>query len=250
LLPDRGEKLFGELAAHRDDREPYGFDYDVVALTGERRTLLINVTNEFDDDGGRIALFAVAKDITEQAERERALRAAREHASTLAEKSQALAHTDPLSGLANRRATFAELDRLIRAAGEGEKDLSVVMFDVDHFKRINDCFGHHTGDQVLTKIADVARSVMRGQDLVGRIGGEEFVCLLPGVGAYQARVLAERLRRAVADKGVDDGPPLATISLGFAVYQSGDDRTGLLARADAALYEAKEAGRNQVRRAA
>jgi diguanylate cyclase (GGDEF)-like protein len=124
------------------------------------------------------------------------------------------------------------------------------MFDIDHFKRINDCFGHATGDEVLKKVARIARSVMRGDDVVGRIGGEEFVCLLSGLDRQRALALAERLRRAVSEGDRSDGLPVTTISLGVALLRAGDTSTSLLERADAALYEAKEAGRNQVRRAA
>ncbi|MEO6041578.1 MAG: diguanylate cyclase [Croceibacterium sp.] len=250
LLPDGGAQLFGQLAAHRDAREPYGFEYRIVGPGGRERILMINVTNEFDDADERTAVFAVAKDVTEQVEREKALLTAREQAITLAAESQVLANTDPLTGLSNRRSTFDWLDRLIRASADVDEPLSLVIFDIDHFKRINDCFGHQTGDEVLKKVSRIARGVMRGDDLVGRIGGEEFVCLLPGLDLVRARALAERLRLAVADGSVGDGLPVATISLGLALHRAGDDGPALVARADAALYEAKEAGRNQVRRAA
>ncbi|MEO7551242.1 MAG: diguanylate cyclase [Croceibacterium sp.] len=250
LLPDGGEELFAHFAAHRDDRNPYRIKYRVNPAHGASRMLEMNVTNEFDDAGERVALFAVAMDVTEQIDRENALRAAREQAISQAAELQILANTDPLTGLANRRATFDWLERLIAATRGLDEPLTLVMFDIDHFKRINDCFGHATGDDVIRKIARLARSVTRGDDLVGRIGGEEFVCLLPGMTPTRARSLAERLRLAVADSRGDDGLPRATISLGLAQLRVGDDAAGLLARADGALYEAKEGGRNQLRRAA
>jgi diguanylate cyclase (GGDEF)-like protein len=125
------------------------------------------------------------------------------------------------------------------------------MFDIDHFKQINDCFGHPIGDAVLRRVAQAARRAMRSEDLVGRIGGEEFLCILPGVDDKLGPVLAERLRHAIAENRRDsDGLPNATVSLGLAIHRAGDTGETLLARADAALYEAKNAGRNQVRRAA
>jgi diguanylate cyclase (GGDEF)-like protein len=124
------------------------------------------------------------------------------------------------------------------------------MLDADHFKRINDTYGHQTGDEVLRKVAEIARQEIRAEDLVGRIGGEEFVCILSGMSGREARALAERLCRAIA-KGTERAiSPTVTISLGLALLRDGDSLETLMRRADAALYEAKEGGRNQVRRAA
>jgi diguanylate cyclase (GGDEF)-like protein len=124
------------------------------------------------------------------------------------------------------------------------------MFDIDHFKQINDTYGHQTGDEVLHKVAEIARAQIRAEDLVGRIGGEEFVCIVSGLGARGARALAERLCRAIANGTGRAESPSATISIGLALLRKGDTVEGLMRRADAALYEAKENGRNQVRRAA
>jgi diguanylate cyclase (GGDEF)-like protein len=250
LLPDGGERLFGELAEHCDDRRPYSFEYSAVMPGGEERVLRVHVTNEFDPSGKRRAVFAVAMDVTEQVRREHALREAREKAIALAAEAQKLALTDPLTGLANRRATLDWLSRLMRASGQVGEPLALLMFDIDHFKRINDCFGHQTGDQVLKRVAQLARAQVRSEDLVGRIGGEEFVCILSGLEAPQARALAERLRLAIAEGSEQGGLPRTTVSVGLALARPDDTPESLLARADAALYEAKDAGRNQVRRAA
>jgi diguanylate cyclase (GGDEF)-like protein len=128
--------------------------------------------------------------------------------------------------------------------------LAVLIFDIDHFKRVNDTYGHQTGDEVIRKVAGTARAVIKAEDLVGRIGGEEFVCLLSGVGGREARALAERLCRAIASGTEQAICPGVTISLGLALLRPGDSVETLMRRADAALYEAKENGRNQVRRAA
>jgi diguanylate cyclase (GGDEF)-like protein len=251
MLPDGGEALFAHFAAHRDNREPYGFEYRIAPPDGDERVLKMKVTNEFDESGQRIALFAVAMDVTEQVTRERALDQARADAIALAAAAQKAANTDALTGLANRRAALDWLERLVRASAEAEEPLSVIMFDIDHFKQINDCFGHPIGDAVLRRVAQAARRAMRSEDLVGRIGGEEFLCILPGVDDKLGPVLAERLRHAIAENRRDsDGLPNATVSLGLAIHRAGDTGETLLARADAALYEAKNAGRNQVRRAA
>jgi diguanylate cyclase (GGDEF)-like protein len=250
LLPDGGERLFSELATHRDDRRPYCFEYSTALPDGEERMLRIHVTNEFDPSGERRALFAVAMDVTEQVRREHTLREARDQAIALAAAAQKLALTDPLTGIANRRATLDWLGRLVRASGQVGEPLALLMFDIDYFKRINDCFGHQTGDEVLERVAKLARAQVRADDLVGRIGGEEFVCILSGLEAQSARALAERLRRAIAEGSDRDGLPRTTVSVGLAMARPGDTPESLLARADAALYEAKDGGRNQVRRAA
>jgi diguanylate cyclase (GGDEF)-like protein len=249
LLPDGGREFFGQLAAHRDSRIPYSFEYTVRPPGKPERVLKLNAFNEFED-GRRVAIFAVAIEVTEERRRERALVAARMEAIEQAAVAQRLANTDPLTGLSNRRATFDWLERLLAGCGEAGEPLSVLMFDIDRFKRINDTFGHQIGDAVLCKVAELARAELRAEDLLGRIGGEEFICLLPGITAPVAAILAERLRRAVAHGTGHGAHPQATISIGVAAYRPGDTAHGMIARADMALYGAKEAGRNRVREAA
>jgi diguanylate cyclase (GGDEF)-like protein len=249
LLPDGGREFFGQLAAHRDTRIPYSFEYTVRPPGKPERVLKLNAFNEFED-GRRVAIFAVAIEVTEERRRERALVAARMEAIEQAAVAQRLANTDPLTGLSNRRATLDWLERLLAGCGEAGEPLSVLMFDIDRFKRINDTFGHQIGDAVLCKVAELARAELRAEDLLGRIGGEEFICLLPGITAPVAAILAERLRRAVAHGTGHGAHPQATISIGVAAYRPGDTAHGMIARADMALYGAKEAGRNRVREAA
>ena len=250
LLPDGGERLFGKLAEFHDTRIPYSFEYSVTHPDRSEHTLKMNVFNEFGADGVRVGLFAVAMDVTDQVQRERALKQARELAIEQAAEAQKLAKTDPLTGLANRRATFDWLQRMTTCSLEIDEPLAVLMFDIDHFKRINDTYGHQTGDEVLCKIGEIARAEIRAEDLVGRVGGEEFVCILSGVGGREARGLAQRLCRAICQGTERASCPSATISVGLAVLRPGDTVESLMRRADAALYEAKENGRNQVRRAA
>jgi diguanylate cyclase (GGDEF)-like protein len=133
---------------------------------------------------------------------------------------------------------------------ELDEPLTVLMFDIDHFKRINDTYGHGVGDEVLCKVAEIARREVKPEDLVGRVGGEEFVCILSGLSGPESRALAERLCRAVEVGTGQAVCPTVTISVGVAVLRQDDSVETLMRRADAALYEAKENGRNQVRRAA
>lgn len=250
LLPDGGAALFRRLAKNRNDREPFSFDYRIKQPTGSERILRISVLNEFNSDGRRIAIFGAAMDVTRQVHREQALDLARGRAVQLANEAQELANTDPLTNLPNRRCTFGRLETMVDVAQERGSALTAIMFDIDHFKTVNDTYGHQTGDEVIVQVAELARRQARQGDVVGRIGGEEFVWLLPRIDAAAARTLAERLRGSV-ERGIEGSSlPTVTISVGLAQFEPGDDGDDLLARADAALYEAKERGRNQVRRAA
>ena len=250
LLPDGGEQLFGQIAAKREERAAYSFNYTVKPPDAPERFLRISILNEFDDDGRRTAVFGVALDVTEQIRREEALDLARGRAVRLAAEAQKLANTDPLTGLPNRRCTFGRLETMIDVATHRGGALTAIMFDIDHFKSVNDTWGHQTGDEVLVQVAELARRQARSGDVVGRVGGEEFVWLLPTLPGDAAHKLAERLRVSVA-RGLEGSTlPPVTISVGIAHFRAGDDQQGLLARADAALYEAKSGGRNRVQLAA
>jgi diguanylate cyclase (GGDEF)-like protein len=159
-----------------------------------------------------------------------------------------LARTDPLTGTLNRLALDEEARRLFRQAGP-RGALAVLMIDADHFKRVNDEFGHEVGDHVLAALAACIGARLRRPAVLGRIGGEEFLALLPGAGTAEAVAVAERLREAVAALRLAPGnevPPI-TISAGVAVRRREDTEVGDLIRsADRALYDAKRAGRNRV----
>ena len=145
---------------------------------------------------------------------------------------------------------MAALDRSILGAERSGKPCSIVMFDIDHFKEVNDQNGHAVGDKVLVRVAQIALRHARDGDLVGRIGGEEFLWLLSDCDEREAVDAAERLRWAV-EAGTHSQPiPDVTISAGHATHEAGEGALSLFARADAALYGAKRAGRNQVARAA
>ncbi len=160
------------------------------------------------------------------------------------------ASRDPLTGVLNRRAFASLAEREIARARRVEQPLSVLMMDLDHFKQINDRFGHAGGDAVLRRFVAVAERVLRREDLFCRFGGEEFVALLPGSTAAQALAAAERLRTAFAEEAAASipagTPPFAfTVSVGVGELVAGEDLEGVLHRADAALYRAKAAGRNR-----
>jgi diguanylate cyclase (GGDEF)-like protein len=166
------------------------------------------------------------------------------------EKVEKLARIDPLTGLANRRTLQEAMLREIARAGRLGEHLSLVIADLDHFKTINDRYGHPMGDQVLAEAAAVFGNHLRPYDLAARYGGEEFVLLLPATSTEGAMVVAERMRKTAAAITFPDCPQQITMSLGVATWIAGETPEQFVARADAALYAAKNAGRNRVEAAA
>jgi diguanylate cyclase (GGDEF)-like protein len=163
----------------------------------------------------------------------------------LAKELALVATTDELTGLPNRRAVSERMAQSHALAMRGVLPMSVMLIDVDHFKRINDQLGHAMGDTVLKELAQVLSSLPRLSDPVGRWGGEEFVVVAQGSSLQAAMELAERMRRTVAARAFSHGWPLS-ISVGVSEYQVGDSVAQWLSRADQALYAAKAAGRNRV----
>jgi len=159
-----------------------------------------------------------------------------------------LASTDSLTGLYNRHAFLERADGARLVAQRQNTGLGLMMIDIDHFKQINDRWGHATGDEALVVFARAAHAVMRGHDTIGRLGGEEFAMLLPGADLDAAVQAAERLRSAIREASiVTSGPAYRmTVSIGVVVLDPHEDLGGAMARADHALYAAKRAGRDRV----
>lgn len=162
-----------------------------------------------------------------------------------ADELEVMANADALTGLANRRGIEAALRTEARRRFRFGGSFAVALMDVDHFKAINDRFGHPAGDEVLRRVADLLRANSRASDTVGRWGGEEFLLLCPGASAEAAVAHAENLRRLIAAAFADDFA--LTASFGVAVSQPGEEPEATVARADRALYAAKTDGRNAVR---
>jgi diguanylate cyclase (GGDEF)-like protein len=169
--------------------------------------------------------------------------------SLMHQQLQAAARTDAKTGLLNAGAWQREAETELSRAERTHEPLAVFLIDIDHFKKVNDTYGHLVGDQVLISVASTLRNQLRDYDVVGRFGGEEFVVLLPGADTVEACRVAERLRSRVRRLAVaaEEGTVTVTISVGVSLYRThGQDLIELLASSDLALYRAKESGRDRV----
>lgn len=158
--------------------------------------------------------------------------------------------TDPLTGLANRRRLNESLEQGIGRSHRHGRPLSILMADIDHFKRVNDTYGHDVGDEVIKMMANCLRTGIRTNDLAARFGGEEFIVLLEECALDDAHELAERIRKSISDQVIPSmGKPI-TASFGVAELGPEETALSLLKRVDQALYASKEHGRNRVSKAA
>lgn len=220
--------------------------------------VILNSALPLRDASGRVSgAVIVNQDITARRKSQEALEAAntaidavnRELQQVLGREQQK-ARTDDLTGLCNRRHFFELAEQLFAVSRRYDTRLAMVMFDLDHFKQVNDRFGHLAGDAILQCVARVARAHARAADVLARYGGEEFVLALPNTDAAEALAVAEKLRAAVAACSEIGtlGVGAVTISAGIAERAAGDDTLEhVIHRADEALYEAKRAGRDRSR---
>jgi two-component system cell cycle response regulator len=165
------------------------------------------------------------------------------------EELERLATFDSLTGLYNRRAILSKLYELINLANRYREDFSLSMLDIDHFKKVNDHYGHLAGDEVLEQIARSIHRNIRDTDIVGRYGGEEFIIILPKTNLSSSWVVAERLRSIIEKANLKDSGGnvfTITVSQGLVGWERDEDAASLISRADEALYKAKEKGRNRV----
>jgi len=174
------------------------------------------------------------------------LRAQNEQLAAFSQEIQRLATYDELTGVLNRRSISALIEELIALASPREQACCVILLDIDHFKSINDCYGHAGGDDVLRAFAVAVQDCLRETDCIGRYGGEEFIVLLPATSLADAQVIAERIRSRIAALTWSDLAPglRMTVSGGIAAHRSGEPIRAFIARADHALYAAKQDGRN------
>ncbi len=219
------DKLASELAAKQTLTDPC-VEVPMVS-EGNERVFEVRLTPMLDRTGVIQCKALLLLDVTEK--------------RRLLEQLELQAHTDPLTGLLNRRQLDAEAGRLIQLARRTATSLSLAVIDVDNFKTINDTRGHHAGDDALRQVARMLSDRLRITDVVGRIGGDEFVVLLPGTGLSEAAALMDELRKTFQAEGG------LTLSIGVTELSTEHtDLASLLAAADASLYEAKRGGRNRV----
>ncbi|MFD1612204.1 diguanylate cyclase [Sphingomonas tabacisoli] len=215
--------------------------------SGEHRWGEAQANRIVDAEGRTIGSAGIIVDISDRLALAAMVDEARRQAEQEAEAALRLASTDELTDVASRRAFLAAFAEQLSAAKASDTPLSVALFDIDHFKRVNDRYGHATGDEVLKRVAAIARGCVRDRDVIGRLGGEEFGILMPGVSLHQAATIAERLRIACADAKTDIP---VTISIGVSSAVANSTTVSLLKQADEALYRAKGEGRNCLRMAA
>jgi diguanylate cyclase (GGDEF)-like protein/PAS domain S-box-containing protein len=217
-------------------------DYMLQAKDG-RQVWVSDVAHVWRDNEGQvIGAIGCLRDITDRVTLE----------SNIKAELMKLVNTDPLTNLSNRRYFFEYIDLELKRLKRTPRDFSVMILDVDYFKKINDTYGHYTGDQVLIQVSERIKSCLRDSDLVARIGGEEFGVFLPDTPLQGAHKVAERIRHTICDStfSVCGSPISCSVSIGVAsssVYEgSGSDNIELYKIADQNLYIAKSAGRNQV----
>ena len=216
------------------------------------------LTGADDQDNLRMIVESLVRSTREMEQTnhslEERLRASTQEINQLQENLETVRNeslTDPLTALSNRKYFDQMLHKSISDAQAKSEPLSLMLTDIDHFKKFNDTFGHLTGDQVLRLVAFSVKQNVKGQDIAARYGGEEFAVVLPQTGMRQALTVADHIRRAIMTKELmkrSTGEHLGrvTISIGVAACRKNDTAQSLIARADACLYAAKRNGRNRV----
>jgi len=225
--PRERERFSNELMHYG---EVHRYELQLRTLTG-RVIRCIDTAYQHEDENGQVVFDGVLEDVTRQRELEQEL--------------EQQARSDELTGLANRRSCDAALASELERCERYGEPFSLLMLDLDHFKRVNDERGHAAGDLLLQHVAEVIGHHVRQTDVAARWGGEEFVVLLPSTRETGAARLAEKLREAIGALTRDDETGV-TVSVGYGQYARGEGRDAFLGRLDDALYAAKEAGRDRV----
>ncbi len=234
VVPEHNRRLLADLHDSfiaGDSDEALAREWEVLDRAGESKNIMVRAAR-IVDAAGEVKKVTFVVDITERKAMERRL--------------EFLACHDELTGLLNRRAGLAKLEDEVARSQRYGSSFCVAACDLDHFKRVNDRYGHATGDKVLRETADLMRSQLRRCDHVIRLGGEEFLILLPGVGQQDAWRALDRLRHHLSATPLAEVNLQLTLSCGVAQARETDTSDTLLERADDALYQAKDAGRNRV----
>lgn len=249
--PEDREKVRTTLLSAMERHEGFVYEARIVRPDGSIRHISSIGKPRYDADGAFDGLFGTFQDITDQTETLEALRIARAEALHEASTAQRLAETDDLTGIANRRKILANLHAVAHSAKHRNEPVTIAIFDIDHFKTVNDRYGHQTGDEVLKHVAKIVSSQLRASDLFGRLGGEEFLIVLPNESGGNGYSIIERIRMRIASESwAPAGLKNVTVSAGLAILGEGENIDDALQRADQAMYKAKEGGRNLLRLAA
>ena len=239
LHPDDYEPVMENMRRHLKNESPaYEVTYRIQAKDGSWKWYYDRgKVTRWDETGQAEMVVGIVFDVTEQKRIELLLAKQNEQ---LLEASR----IDYLTGVLNRRALNEKLEYEIIRVDRNKRPLSVLLLDVDHFKNINDTYGHMIGDDVLIQMAGVVKKNIRVMDMVGRYGGEEFLVVLPECNQQAASIVAEKIRKGIEQTAFETGIHV-TISGGIQEYHGGS-LTALINQADQALYQAKEKGRNQI----
>ncbi len=229
IYSEKDEELFNEPGIQVYDGEVVSYDNEMYIARFHKST--------FTGKGGEVTgLIGAVFDITREVRQERYL--------------EQLASYDTLTGLYNRRRGMAMVDMEISRSRHKDLSLSIIMMDVDYFKKINDIYGHIYGDEVLKRVSQIVKDNLREQDIVFRYGGEEFICCLPEAGREEALLVAEGIRESIASTFINqdgDTDRHITASFGISVFPGDGEGLGqLINRADHAMYRIKKNGRNGI----
>ena len=228
---DRTRESIKEMVEKGEHFDSINFEQRQVRKDGESIYTDTVLSGIYDDDNKFRELLAISRDITEKVKMRREI--------------TKLSETDKLTQLNNRCKLDSELENQLNRTKNRSAIFGLIMIDIDHFKQVNDCFGHMAGDVVLVELAELFKASIRSADIVGRWGGEEFMVILPDTDEKVAVELAEKIRRKVSENrfSKQDG---ITISLGVSVFNDDTSVDTIIYRADQALYVAKNNGRNRV----
>lgn len=230
---DKRRARLKELVKQGERFDPINFEQRQVRKDGVSIYTDTVVSGIYDEDNQFRELLAISRDITQKVKIRRDIKK--------------LSETDKLTGLDNRLKLDQSLEKVLDQVRNNAAIFALIMIDIDHFKEVNDCFGHLTGDAVLVALAGLLKNSIRAMDLIGRWGGEEFLVILPDTDATGAMKLAEKLRRVVSENHFPQQQHI-TISLGVSVFDDDTTVDSVIYRADQALYQAKENGKNRVHR--
>ncbi len=252
ITPEKWYKFESEVIENQIIKRGYSDIYekeyikkDGTVFPVELHTVLLR-----NENGEPSSMWAIVRDITERKRAEQMLEEVNLVLKTTLAHEQELARTDPLTGINNRRHLFEIAEHEIDVAVRYQQSLTVMMYDIDHFKKVNDTFDHSIGDMILQKITQIVRNELRSADMIGRYGGEEFIVILPMTNAQQAYPLAERIRinAAALNMETPKGRASVTLSIGIVELQTAasvETVEDIFRRADEAMYAAKQAGRNR-----